>query len=59
MEPAVKVVREVNSPNVKVLYDFYQMGVMEGNIINGLRNYKDVIGYLHIGDVPERYQPVR
>lgn len=57
MEPAVKVVREVNSPNIKVLYDFYQMGVMEGNIINGLRNYKDVIGYLHIGDVPERYQP--
>jgi hydroxypyruvate isomerase len=57
MAPAVKIIREVNSPKIKVLYDFYQMGVMEGNIINTLRNSSDAIGYIHIGDVPERYQP--
>lgn len=57
MDPAVQVVREVNSPMIKVLYDFYQMGVMEGNIINTLRNCNDAVGYIHIGDVPERYQP--
>ena len=57
MGPAVKLIREVNSPKIKLLYDFYQMGVMEGNIINTLRNCHDAIGYIHIGDVPERYQP--
>ena len=30
----VQVVKEVNSPNVKLLYDIYHMQIMEGDLIS-------------------------
>ncbi len=56
-KPAFDLVREINSPNIKVLYDIYHMQIMEGNIIETLRNNIDAIGYVHIADVPGRNQP--
>lgn len=54
---AADIVRVINSPNLKVLYDVYHMQMMEGDLIHTIRKYIDVIGYIHIGDVPERYEP--
>jgi hydroxypyruvate isomerase len=51
------LVRSIHSPRVKILYDTFHMQQMEGNIITTLRRYIDVIGYIHIGDVPERFEP--
>ena len=33
----VRVVQEVNSPNVKLLYDIYHMQIMEGDLIATIR----------------------
>ena len=55
--PAFALVREINSPNIKVLYDIYHMQIMEGNIIQTLQQNQDAIGYIHIADVPGRLQP--
>jgi hydroxypyruvate isomerase len=55
--PAFAIVREIGSPNVKVLYDVYHMQIMEGNIIETLRANMDAIGYVHIADVPGRHEP--
>ena len=33
----VRVVQEVNSPNVKLLYDIYHMQIMEGDLIDTIR----------------------
>jgi len=49
--------RVVGSPNLKILYDIWHMQQMEGNIIRHLTEYKDVLGYIHVGDTPERYEP--
>lgn len=49
--------KAINSKRVKILYDTYHMQQMEGNMVNTLRKYKDVLGYIHIGDVPERFEP--
>lgn len=46
------IVRVVNSPNLRLLYDVTQMQAMEGDIIRTVRKYRDVIGYVHIGDLP-------
>lgn len=54
---AFDIVREIDSPNVKVLYDIYHMQIMEGNIIQTLRGNIDLIGHIHIADVPGRHQP--
>jgi len=34
----MRVVKEVNSRNVKLLYDIYHMQIMEGDLIATIRN---------------------
>jgi len=49
-----EVVRKVGSDNLKLLYDIYHMQRMEGELINNIRNFKDVIGHYHTGGNPGR-----
>ncbi|QNI36560.1 TIM barrel protein [Edaphobacter albus] len=48
------VMREVNSPRVKLLYDIYHMQIMEGDLIATIRENIDVLGHFHTGGVPGR-----
>jgi len=52
-----RIIDEVNSPNVKLLYDIYHMQVMEGNLIATIQANLDQIGHLHVADVPGRHEP--
>lgn len=54
---SVAIIREVNSPMVKVLYDVYHQQITEGNLINNIRDNSQFIGHIHVGDVPGRKQP--
>ena len=56
-QAAFSIAREVDSPFVRVLYDAYHMQIMEGNIISSIRDGADVIGHVHVADVPGRHQP--
>ena len=50
----VRVVSEVNSPNVKLLYDIYHMQIMEGDLIHTIRDNIQWLGHFHTGGVPDR-----
>ena len=52
----VRVVQEVNSPNVKLLYDIYHMQIMEGDLIDTIRQNVQWIGHCHTGGVPGRHE---
>jgi len=52
----VRVVSEVNSPNVKLLYDIYHMQIMEGDLIDTIRQNIQWIGHFHTGGVPGRHE---
>jgi hydroxypyruvate isomerase len=52
----VRVVQEVNSPNVKLLYDIYHMQIMEGDLIATIRQNIQWIGHFHTGGVPGRHE---
>jgi hydroxypyruvate isomerase len=52
-----ELVRAVGSPRLRLLFDIYHMQVMEGNIIESLTRNLDVIGHIHVADVPGRHQP--
>jgi hydroxypyruvate isomerase len=54
---AFDIVREVNSPNVKVIYDIYHQQVMEGNIIPNILSNLDCIAHLHGAGHPGRHEP--
>jgi hydroxypyruvate isomerase len=52
----VRVMEEVNSPNVKLLYDIYHMQIMEGDLIATIRANIQWIGHFHTGGVPGRHE---
>jgi hydroxypyruvate isomerase len=52
----VRVVEEVNSPNVKLLYDIYHMQIMEGDLIATITKNIKWIGHFHTGGVPGRHE---
>ncbi len=52
----VEVVKRVASPRVKLLYDIYHMQVMEGNVIQTIRDSHQYIGHYHTAGVPGRHE---
>jgi hydroxypyruvate isomerase len=52
----VRVVEEVNSPRVRLLYDIYHMQIMEGDLIATIRKNIAWIGHFHTGGVPGRHE---
>ena len=50
----VQVVSAVNSPRARLLYDIYHMQVMEGDIIQTIRDNHQWIAYYHTAGVPGR-----
>lgn len=52
-----EIIRAVNHPQVKFLYDFYHEQVAEGNLIEKLEKNIDEVGLVHIADVPGRHEP--
>lgn len=51
-----EIVREVSSPNVKLVYDIYHQQVMEGNIIRNITENLDCIAHLHAAGHPGRHE---
>ncbi len=56
MSWGVEVVTRVNSPSLKILYDIYQAQLMEGNVVQTLRDNIQHIAHIHTGGVPGRHQ---
>jgi hypothetical protein len=48
------IVRKVGSPRVKLLFDFYHVQVMNGDLIRRVEQCKDVIGHIHVAGCPGR-----
>ena len=54
---AFEIIRQVGSSKVKVLYDFYHEQHGSGNLIEKLDGNIDLVGLVHIADVPGRHRP--
>jgi hydroxypyruvate isomerase len=48
------ILRAVNSPYVKLLYDIYHAQIMEGDVIRTIRDHAQWIGHYHTGGNPGR-----
>jgi hydroxypyruvate isomerase len=53
----VEVLKNVGSPNVKMLYDIYHMQIMDGNVVAFVRKNIRFIGHFHVAGVPGRHEP--
>jgi hydroxypyruvate isomerase len=51
-----EVIKRVDSPRVKLLYDIYHMQIMEGDVIRTIRENIASIAHFHTGGVPGRHE---
>jgi hydroxypyruvate isomerase len=52
----VEVIKRVDSPKVKLLYDIYHMQIMEGDVIRTIRQNIQYLAHFHTGGIPGRHE---
>jgi len=52
----VGVIKRVNSPRVKVLFDIYHVQIMDGDVVHNIRDNIQYISHFHTGGVPNRHE---
>ena len=52
----VAIVKAVDSPRVKLLYDIYHMQIMEGDLVRTITDQHQHIAHYHTGGVPGRHE---
>ena len=54
VDQCTKLIAQVGSPNMKLLFDIYHVQIMNGDVIRRIRQYKDIIGHYHTAGNPGR-----
>jgi len=57
IKDAGELCREVGGSHIKILYDFYHVQIMTGNLLASLEEYIEYIGHIHISGVPGQHEP--
>ncbi len=52
----VELCKQVGSERFKLLYDIYHMQIMEGDVIDTIREFHPYIAHYHTGGVPGRHE---
>jgi len=55
----VDLLHDVDRPNVKLLFDFYHIQIMEGDLVQRMERHWPQIGHFQFAGVPERHEPDR
>lgn len=54
VDHCIDMIKKVDSPQLKLLFDVYHVQVMNGDVIRRFRQYKDYIGHVHTAGNPGR-----
>jgi len=54
VEQCIELVKRMDSPNFKLLFDIYHVQIMHGDIIRRIRSYHSLIGHYHTAGNPGR-----
>jgi hydroxypyruvate isomerase len=52
-----RLIRQVDNPHVRLLFDIYHEQVQEGNVISTLTEAADIVAVFHVADNPGRNDP--
>jgi hydroxypyruvate isomerase len=52
-----EIIKAVNHPQVRFLYDLFHEQISEGNLIEKLQKNLEYVAVIHIADVPGRHEP--
>lgn len=56
-KPLLDILKDINSNNVKLLFDIYHQQMTEGGIIDKIKDNIGYIGHFHVADCPGRHEP--
>jgi hydroxypyruvate isomerase len=59
VERAAEIIDRVGAPNVKLMFDAYQVARAQGDVIRRLRDFYPKVGHFQIAGVPARDEPDR
>lgn len=54
---AADLVRELQAPNLKILFDIYHRQILHGDVTTALRDLAPLIGHVQVASVPARQEP--
>ena len=54
LELCAELVRKVDSPNFRLLFDIYHVQIMHGDLIRNIRRYHPLVGHYHTAGNPGR-----
>ncbi|MBI3865042.1 MAG: TIM barrel protein [Planctomycetia bacterium] len=54
LDLVARIIRQVGSPRLKLLFDIYHVQIMHGDVIRRLEEHKDIIGHVHTAGNPGR-----
>ena len=57
MDVAVKIVKSVNRPNVKIMFDCFHIQKVHGELKTYIEQNLDLIGHIQIASYPDRHEP--
>ena len=52
----IDLIKKVDHPRMKLLFDIYHVQIMDGDVIRRIRQYKDYIAHVHTAGVPGRVE---
>lgn len=57
IEHGAKIIRDLDQPNLRLMFDCYHTQIMQGDLIQRLENHLPIIGHIQIAAVPDRGEP--
>ncbi|XP_065225253.1 putative hydroxypyruvate isomerase [Planococcus citri] len=54
---AVSIIKEVNSPSIKLMLDLFHLQMITGNLTNNIKNLLPYTGHIQIAQAPHRHEP--
>ena len=54
---AADIIREVGKPNLRLMFDFYHVQIIEGDVTRRFETLLPLIGHVQIASVPDRGKP--
>lgn len=56
-DQALAIIKRVDAPNLRLVFDCYHVGRTEGHVMTGLTDLLTVIGHIQFASVPDRGAP--
>uniref|UniRef100_F1LBV7 Putative hydroxypyruvate isomerase n=1 Tax=Ascaris suum TaxID=6253 RepID=F1LBV7_ASCSU len=56
-EQAIDVIKEINEPNLKIMFDVFHAQQISGKLAHSIASLKPYIGHVQVAQVPDRHEP--